>query len=192
MTSPIDMTELVEAVGDAIVACDGAGMITVWNKAAQRIFGFSAQEAMGASLDIIIPERMKDRHWEGYHKTMETGVTKYGSDVLSVPAIDKQGRTLSMSFTVAMLFDADGKATQCVAVMRDDTARYNRDRALRKRIAELEANQDGSGATSAVFPDPPQGCPMSGAASENYAASIGSIGAPTRGGDPSTRSSKDG
>jgi PAS domain S-box-containing protein len=167
MTSIIDMAELVEAVGDAIVACDGAGMITVWNAAAERIFGFTAREALGASLDIIIPERMKHRHWEGYHKTMETGVTRYGSDVLSVPAIDKQGRTLSMSFTVAMLFAADGKASQCIAVMRDDTARFNRDRAVRKRIAELEANQGGSAATSVALPDPPQGCPMSGATPSN-------------------------
>lgn len=158
MTSSINMADLVDCVGDAIVACDGDGLITVWNKAAERIFGFSAQEAMGASLDIIIPERMKNRHWEGYHKTMETGVTKYGTDVLSVPAVCKDGRTLSISFTVAMLFDANGKACQCLAVMRDDTVRYNRDRALRKRIAELEAGQAGAASAAVVLPDPPSGC----------------------------------
>jgi PAS domain S-box-containing protein len=161
MTANIDMAEVVAAVGDAIVACDGEGLITVWNKAAERIFGFTTQEALGASLDIIIPERMKQRHWEGYHKTMDTGVTRYGNDVLSVPALTKGGQTLSISFTVAMLFDANGKACQCLAVMRDDTARFNRDRALRKRIAELEANQGGPAAASTIPAEPPSGCPMS-------------------------------
>ena len=139
MTTSIDMGALVAAVGDAIVSCDRTGAITLWNPAAERIFGFTAAEAIGQSLDIIIPERMRKRHWDGYYKTMETGVTRYGNDVLSVPAVDKAGRTLSISFTVAMLFSPDSHVSQIVAVMRDETERFHNDRAQRKRLQELEA-----------------------------------------------------
>ena len=94
MSSNIDLEELVSAVGDAIVVCDATGAVTLWNPAAERIFGFTSTEALGQSLDIIIPERMRGRHWEGYYKTMETGITRYGNDVLRVPAIDKQRMTV--------------------------------------------------------------------------------------------------
>ena len=150
MTAKIDLHELVSAVGDAIVVCDASGAITLWNPAAERMFGFSEAEALGQSLDLIIPERMRGRHWEGYHKTMETGITRYGSDVLRVPAIGKQGRALSIAFTVAMLFAADGKVSSIAAVMRDETSRFNSDRELRKRLAELEAQvKHASTATAA-------------------------------------------
>jgi PAS domain S-box-containing protein len=170
MQTEIDLNALVSAVGDAVVACDHAGAITLWNPAAARIFGFTEAEALGQSLDIIIPDRMRKRHWDGYHKTMETGITRYGNDVLSVPAIDKAGRTLSISFTVAMLFTPDNKVSQIVSVMRDETARFNRDRDMRKRIAELEALVPKSNAsvdTSTIAPQTgdvpaPSGCPFSG------------------------------
>jgi PAS domain S-box-containing protein len=143
MSAAVDLGQLVAAIGDAIVVSDAAGKITLWNPAAARIFGFTAAEAVGQSMDLIVPERLRKRHWDGYHETMRTGITKYGTDLLRVPAVDKAGRTLSIAFTVAMLNDAAGKPESIVAVIRDETARFAEERTLRKRIAELEA-QAGS------------------------------------------------
>ena len=139
MTIDLDPNAVIAAVGDAIVASGPDGAITLWNPAAEYIFGFTAAEAIGQSLDIIIPERLRKRHWDGYDKTMQTGVTRYGHDVLRVPAINKKGEPLSIAFTVGMLHAADGKVSAIVASMRDETARFNEDRAMKKRIAELEA-----------------------------------------------------
>jgi PAS domain S-box-containing protein len=138
MHTNIDLKALIEAFGDAIVVCDTAGIITLWNPAATRMFGYSEAEALGQSLDIIIPERMRQRHWEGYVKTMETGVTKYGHDILRVPAIGKDGRNLSIAFTVALLHDTAGKVNAIASIMRDETERFQKDRATRKRLEELE------------------------------------------------------
>lgn len=135
----IDHAALVQAVGDAVVVCDAAGAIVVWNPAAERMFGFTAEEAMGRSLDIIIPERLRRRHWDGYHVTMATGVTKYGHDVLRVPAVDKAGRAMSIAFTVAMLNGPDGKPESIVSIIRDETQRFAEERALKKRVSDLEA-----------------------------------------------------
>ena len=139
MNSTIDMNAVVAAVGDAVVACDAAGAIVIWNAAAERMFGYTEAEALGQSLDLICPERLRKRHWEGYHKTMATGITRYGHDVLRVPAMNKQGASMSIAFTVAMLFSAEHEVTTIVSVIRDDTSRFSEDRALKKRIAELEA-----------------------------------------------------
>ena len=138
MHSAIDFQQLVNAVGDAIVVCDASGAITFWNPAAERLFGFAEQEALGRSLDLIIPERQRQRHWDGYNKTMQTGQTRYGNDVLRVPALHKDGRTLSIAFTVAMLFSAEKTVTAIIAIIRDETARFSEERSLRKRLAELE------------------------------------------------------
>lgn len=138
MHSAIDFQQLVNAVGDAIVVCDASGAITFWNPAAERLFGFAEQEALGQSLDLIIPERQRQRHWDGYNKTMQTGQTRYGNDVLRVPALHKDGRTLSIAFTVAMLFSAEKTVTAIIAIIRDETARFSEERSLRKRLAELE------------------------------------------------------
>lgn len=135
----VDHAQLLDAVGDAIVVCDGAGAIILWNAGAERMFGFTKQEALGASLDIIIPERQRKRHWDGYYETMRTGVTRYGSALLRVPALHKDGHALSIAFTVALLFDADGKPTSIVSMIRDETERWKEERALQRRVAELEA-----------------------------------------------------
>ena len=134
----MDLEKLVEAAGDAIVAADAEGRIVFWNPAAERIFGFSRSEALGQSLDIMIPERFRQRHWQGYEKVMRSGETRYGADVLRVPALHKDGRPLSIAFTVALLKSADGRVESIVAIMRDDTARWNEERALKKRLAELD------------------------------------------------------
>lgn len=136
---PSDYQQLVEAIGDAVVVCDAAGAITVWNDAAVRMFGFTREDALGQSLDLIIPERQRQRHWDGYNKSMSTGETRYGNDVLRVPALHKEGRTLSIAFTVAMLFDDARKVTAIVAVIRDETVRWAEERQLRIRVAQLEA-----------------------------------------------------
>ena len=139
MNSGIDCHQLVAAVGDAIIASDAGGAITLWNPGAARMFGYTEQEALGQSLDLITPDRLRHRHWEGYHKSMATGTTKYGNDLLRVPATHKDGRAMSIAFTVAMLFGADAKVSAVVAIIRDETTRFNDERALKKRVAELEA-----------------------------------------------------
>lgn len=139
MDSTTNYQELVEAMGDAVVVCDAAGDITVWNPAAERMFGFSKAEAVGQSLDLIIPERQRGRHWDGYHKSMATGETRYGNDVLRVPALHKDGRALSIAFTVAMLYTDDKKVSAIAAVIRNETERWKEERALKARVSELEA-----------------------------------------------------
>lgn len=139
MPTAIDFAQLAEAIGDAIVISDAAGDITYWNPAATRMFGYTREEALGKTLDLIIPERLRGRHWDGYHKTMASGQTRYGSDVLRVPAVDKDARALSIAFTVALLHGQQGEITGIVAVIRDETARFQEERNLRKRITELEA-----------------------------------------------------
>ncbi len=139
MQAAIDFEQLVHAIGDAVVISDPHGAITLWNPAAVRIFGFTQEDALGQSLDLIIPERLRGRHWEGYEKTMATGQTRYGNDLLRVPSVHKDGRALSIAFTVALLYSPERELTGIVAVIRDETARFQEDRNLRKRIAELEA-----------------------------------------------------
>ncbi|PWK35228.1 PAS domain-containing protein [Cupriavidus plantarum] len=138
MQAAIDYEQLVSAIGDAIIISGPDGAITLWNPAAEYIFGYTQEEALGQSLDLIIPERLRGRHWEGYDKTMATGQTRYGHDLLRVPAINKKGDALSIAFTVALLHGDDGKITGIVAVIRNETARFQEERALKKRITELE------------------------------------------------------
>ncbi len=138
MQSNIDYKQLVEAVGDAVMACDAAGAITLWNPACERMFGHTETEALGKSLDIIIPQRQQQRHWDGYAQTMASGKTKYGTTVLRVPALHKDGHTLSIAFSVALLFGPDQKVSSIVAVVRDESAKFAEERALRKRLTELE------------------------------------------------------
>jgi len=141
METSIDFEQLLKAIGDGVVVADAKGDIIFWNAAAERIFGFSEQEAIGKSLDLIIPERQRQRHWDGYHKTMDTGQTRYGHDLLRVPALHKEGRPLSIAFTVAMLYTPDHKVSAIVAIVRDETTRWTDERDMRRRIAELEAGQ---------------------------------------------------
>lgn len=139
MSAAIDFEQLARVAGDAVIISDAKGAITFWNSAAERIFGFTESDALGQSLDLIIPERQRQRHWDGYEKTMQTGKTRYGADVLRVPAVHKDGRTLSIAFTVALLTAADGGVTGIVAIVRDETSRWTEERKLRRRLAELEA-----------------------------------------------------
>ena len=137
----IDYKQLVEALADAVIFADLSGAIRFWNPAAERLFGFTEAEALGSSLDLIVPERFRERHWAGYNKTMATGQTRYAHDVLRVPAVHKDGRPLSIAFTVGLLYGPKGNVTGILAVIRDETARFAEDRDLRKRLAELEQRE---------------------------------------------------
>ena len=139
MKYQVDFEQLANVMGDGVVISDAKGEIVFWNSAAERIFGYTASEALGKSLDIITPERFRERHWDGYKKSMETGTTRSGSTLLTVPALHKEGKALSIAFTVAMLTNADGNVEGIAAIVRDDTARFQADRLLKKQIAELEA-----------------------------------------------------
>jgi len=140
LETPIDYEQLVEALGDAVVVADASGAITVWNLAAERLFGFTQAEALGNSLDLTIPERLRARHWAGYEKTMASGETRYAHDVLRVPAVHKDGRALSIAFTVGLLKGPQGTVTGIVAVIRDETQSFTEKRNLLKRLADCEGN----------------------------------------------------
>src|SRR5262245_21165852 len=94
------LARLVVDLADAVVIADTAGTICFWNAAAERIFGWTADEALGASLDLIVPERQRSRHWDGYRTVMATGTTKFGSDLLRVPSLHRDGQRRSIAFTV--------------------------------------------------------------------------------------------
>ena len=129
---------VLTATPEAVVVCDADGLIRLWNAGAQRVFGYSSSEAIGQSLDIIIPAKLRQRHWDGYHKTMATGETRYGDKLLSVPASHQDGHRLSVEFSVALLAHHDGRIVGISAIMREVTERRNDERALRGRLAELE------------------------------------------------------
>ncbi|OGP21806.1 MAG: histidine kinase [Deltaproteobacteria bacterium GWA2_65_63] len=133
--------QIFDTVGDAVIFSDRDGIIRLWNRAAEGIFGYTEKEAIGQSLDLIIPERQREMHWKGYRRAMLSGVTKYGSETLSVPAVTKDGERISIEFTINLLRDAEGKVLGPVAVVRDVTARWMREKELRRKLAFLEAGQ---------------------------------------------------
>jgi PAS domain S-box-containing protein len=128
---------LLQGASDAIVATDRQGRVVFWNPGAERIFGFSAEEAINQSLDLIIPENLRARHWKGYDHVMETGESRYGhGDLLAVPALTKDGRRISVEFTILMLRNERQEIAGTVAVMRDVTKRFEELRKLRRKLAE--------------------------------------------------------
>ena len=142
MNIPAGLGEaLLNSASDAVIATDREGRITFWNAGAERIFGFTATEASALSLDLIIPENLRARHWAGFRRTMETGTSRYGlGDLLSVPGLTKDGRRISVEFTVVMLRNARQEITGIVAVMRDVTRRFDEVRELRRRLAQAGAS----------------------------------------------------
>jgi PAS domain S-box-containing protein len=128
---------LINEAADAIIYSDEDGLIRFWNKGAERIFGFSKVDAIGHSLDIIIPENLRKRHWDGYVATMRTGKTRYGDgDVLSVPALRKDGTRISIEFTILPFHDKDGRMAGIAAILRDVTKRFEELKALRKQAQQ--------------------------------------------------------
>ena len=131
---------ILSAAADAVVATDRDGTIRIWNPGAERIFGHRADEAPGRSLDLIIPERLRQRHWEGFRHVMATGESRYGTgDLLSVPGVRKDGQRISLEFTIVPLKDETGRMQGLAAVMRDVTSRFEETRALKKKLAEATA-----------------------------------------------------
>lgn len=133
---------ILHSRSDAIIAADREGIIRFWNPGAERIFGHSESEALGRSLDLIIPERLRQRHWDGYRHTMETGSSRYGEgDLLSVPAVRKDGATISVEFTITILQDEAGAVVGIAAIMRDVTTRFEETRQLKRTLAELSKTE---------------------------------------------------
>lgn len=127
--------DLARNAADAIVYADAAGVIRFWNAGAARVFGFDAAEAIGQSLDIIIPANLRQRHWDGYNATMQTGRTRYGAgDLLAVPALRKDGTRISVEFTIMPFHDAAGRMAGIAAIMRDVTKRFEEMKALRAQL----------------------------------------------------------
>jgi PAS domain S-box-containing protein len=137
MNIPAGLAEaLLHSASDAIIATDRDGRITFWNPGAERIFGFTAGEATGQSLDLIIPENLRARHWSGFRHTMATGTSRYGhGEMLSVPGLTKEGARISVEFTIVLLCDVTQAVTGTVAVMRDVTKRFEEVRELKRRLA---------------------------------------------------------
>ena len=128
---------ILKTTSDAILMTGRDGSICFWNPGAERIFGFTAEEIVGRSLDLIIPERLRGRHWDGFRRVMESGQTRYGAgDLLSVPAVRKDGQQISVEFTIIVLRDADERVTGMAAILRDVTTRFQELRALKLRLAE--------------------------------------------------------
>ncbi len=142
--TPDDTTlaRLVDGMADAVIVADADGTIVYWNPAAERVFGWPEAEAVGQSLDLIIPERQRRAHWDGYATVMATGHTRYGADLLRVPALHADGQRRSIAFTVTLLNNPDGTVSGIAAVVRDETQRWADERALRAQLAELRAAVD--------------------------------------------------
>ncbi|MEV0264849.1 PAS domain S-box protein [Streptomyces sp. NPDC050617] len=130
---------------DGIVITDREGLIRYWNQGAERIFGFSAAEVEGRSLDVIIPEKHRQRHWDGYRTAMEKGTSRYGADdLLAVPALAADGRKLSIEFSVVLLPATDGGGGHVGAVIRDVTARRAQEKEIRRRLLEAAPERAGA------------------------------------------------
>ena len=139
---------IVADAQDAIIYADRDGTIRLWNTGAETVFGHRADEAIGQSLDLIIPERLRPRHWEGWQRVMETGETRYGRELLAVPGQRADGSRISLEFSISILRDEAGAISGIAAILRDVSERFERDRALHKRVAELEAQLKPAGIAS--------------------------------------------
>jgi PAS domain S-box-containing protein len=130
--------QIVERAQDAVIFSDREGLIRLWNSGAERTFGYPAAEALGRTLDIIVPEQLRERHWQGYRKVMSIGRSRYESDLLAVPAIRKDGRRISVEFTLVPIYDVGGQMDGIAAIIRDVTERWNQEKATKQRLAQLE------------------------------------------------------
>ena len=131
--------KIVENSPMAIMFADREGKIHLWNSGAETVFGYMAKEALGQSLDLIVPERQKQRHWEGWDKVMASGVTKYGRDPLAVPAMRKDGSRISIEFNVVLVRADSGELAGVAAMVQDVTARWQKQKEMSARLAALEA-----------------------------------------------------
>lgn len=130
------LAQLVHGLADAVIVCDPEGVIVYWNDAAERIFGWPAEHAHGESLDLIIPDKQRNAHWDGYRRVMASGETKYGDDLLRVPSLHADGQRRSIAFTVTLLKDPVGEVIGIAAVVRDETERWAEERELRRQLRD--------------------------------------------------------
>jgi PAS domain S-box-containing protein len=136
--------EIVAEACDAIIMADREGIIRLWNQGAETIFGFAPAEALGQALHIIIPEKLRERHDQGFQRVMAGGRSKYTRELLAVPALRKDGARISVEFSMTLVRDQEGLILGAAAIIRDVTARWEKDRALKRRLAELEAHSQKS------------------------------------------------
>ena len=129
---------IVNTSSDAVMFADREGIIRLWNSGAEKMFGFSAEEVIGQSLDLIIPKNLRGRHWDGYGRVMESGSSRYSADLLSAPALRKDGSRISTEFSMVMVNDEAGVMMGVAAIIRDASARWQREKELKGRIRELE------------------------------------------------------
>lgn len=129
---------IVEQSTDAVILSDREGAILIWNRGAERVFGYGVQEALGQSLDLIIPERMRAAHWKGFRRAVESGKTKYGGKVMTTRSVHKDGRTLYVDLSFSLVDDGAGELAGVLATGRDCTERYLVDKALRAKVQDQE------------------------------------------------------
>jgi PAS domain S-box-containing protein len=142
--------QLVRGTPDAVIYADKEGRIQFWNGGAERIFGFTEEEAIGQSLDITIPENLRERHWQGFAQTMQTGNSRYGTgDTLAVPALKKDGGRISIEFTILPFRDERGQMQGIAAILRNVTQRFEEMRALRRELAALRSGTAKGGGSTA-------------------------------------------
>jgi PAS domain S-box-containing protein len=138
---------LINQAPDANIFADLDGIIREWNPAAERIFGHSAMEAIGQSLDLIVPDRFREAHWTGYKRALSEGTTKYSGQALPTRSVRKNGDTIYVELTFAIIHDLNGVVVGALANARDITERWSHEREQRKRLRELEEK------LKAVVPD---------------------------------------
>jgi PAS domain S-box-containing protein len=151
----VDRISLIDQAPDAMIFADREGMIRAWNPAAERIFGYSSQEALGASLDVIIPERFREAHWRGYNQALAAGSTKYSGAALPTRSMRKDGSTIYVELTFAIVRDSSGGVIGALAHARDISERWEREREQRRRLAELEAQVTNSQPASTTLDNTP-------------------------------------
>jgi PAS domain S-box-containing protein len=132
-------SKIVDGCGDAVMFADRQGIIRLWNGAAERMFGYTESEALGQSLDLIIPENLRGRHWEGYFRVMGNGTSRYSTEMLSAPALRKDGTRISTEFSMVIIKDEE-EIVGVAAIARDVTARWQREKVLKERIRVLEGS----------------------------------------------------
>ena len=130
--------QIVDRAQDAIIFADREGVIRFWNAGAESIFWHGAEEAVGKTLDLIVPEKLRERHWAGFRRVIEGGESRYGSRLLSVPALRKDGSRISLEFTITVIDDESGHIAGVAAIIRDVTERRLEEKALKEKLSALE------------------------------------------------------
>lgn len=138
VTDRADIPALFEQAPDGIIFADREGVIREWNAAAAKIFGYSRDEAIGRSLDLVVPEEFRAAHWRGYDRALVAGRTKYSGTAMPTRSMRRDGSTIYVELTFAIIHGPDGQVIGALAHARDITERWARDREQRQRLRALE------------------------------------------------------